>query len=82
MKSVKITRKVDELGRIVIPAEIRKHLGVEQDTVLEVELRGEEIVLRVAEDSCRLCGSKDRLHAVGKIFICHDCAEDIKKNII
>lgn len=82
MKSVKITRKVDELGRIVIPAEIRKHLGVEQDTVLEVELRDEEIVLRVAEESCRLCGSKGNLHSVGKVYICADCADEIKKNII
>lgn len=82
MKSVKITRKVDELGRIVIPAEIRKHLGVEQDSILEVELRGEEIVLKVAEDSCRLCGAKENLYPVGKVFVCSKCADEIKKNII
>ena len=45
MKSVRITRKVDELGRIVIPSEIRKHLDVEPGTDLDVELRGEEVVI-------------------------------------
>lgn len=82
MKSVKITRKVDELGRIVIPAEIRKHLGVEQDSILEVELRGEEIVLKAAENACRLCGASENLYSVGRVFVCKKCADEIKKNII
>ena len=51
MKSVRITRKVDELGRIVIPSEIRKHLDVEPGTDLDVELRGEEVVLRKSQDT-------------------------------
>ena len=79
MRSVKITRKVDELGRIVIPSEIRKHLDIEQDTVLEVELCNNEIIIRKAEDTCRLCGSVKDLHKIGDVFVCKECANEIKK---
>ncbi len=82
MKSMKITRKVDELGRIVIPADMRKHLGIEPNTILEAELRGEEIVLKVAEDACRLCGETKNLYPVGDVFVCGECADKIKKSII
>ena len=70
MKSVRITRKVDELGRIVIPSEIRKHL--------DVELRGEEVVLRKSQDTCRLCGSDSDLIALDDCYICRSCAKRIK----
>lgn len=81
MRSVKITRKVDELGRIVIPSEIRKHLGIEQDTILEVELCNNDVIIRKAEDTCRLCGSVRDLRKIGDTFICRECANEIKKTV-
>ena len=78
MKSVRITRKVDELGRIVIPSEIRKHLDVEPGTDLDVELRGEEVVLIKSQDTCRLCGSDSDLIALDDCYICRSCAKRIK----
>lgn len=79
MKSVRITRKVDELGRIVIPSEIRKHLDVEPGTDLEVELRGEEVVLRKAVDACRLCGSESGLYRLDDCYVCADCIKRISE---
>ncbi len=79
MKSVKITRKVDELGRIVIPAEIRKHLDVEPGTDLQVELRGEEVILRRTEAFCRVCGSTSDLLELDGAFVCADCAKRLAK---
>ena len=46
------TRKVDELGRIVLPANVRKILGIEAGSELQIECRNHEIVLKIPENSC------------------------------
>lgn len=52
-----ISRKVDELGRIVIPKEIRKSLGIEEGDLIEINLKGHEITLRKSRQIfCTDCG--------------------------
>ncbi|MGG0723694.1 AbrB/MazE/SpoVT family DNA-binding domain-containing protein [Bacillus mycoides] len=58
MKSTGITRKVDELGRVVIPKELRDTLGIREKTPLEIYVDGEKIILKKYEagGTCAITG--------------------------
>ena len=57
MKATGIVRKVDELGRIVLPIELRRTLDIMEKDSIEVFLDGKLIVLRKYELSCTFCES-------------------------
>ncbi|MEF7633258.1 AbrB/MazE/SpoVT family DNA-binding domain-containing protein [Bacillus thuringiensis] len=56
MKNTGVARKVDELGRVVIPVELRRTLGIVEGTALDFHVVGENIVLRKYEKSCFVTG--------------------------
>jgi AbrB family transcriptional regulator, transcriptional pleiotropic regulator of transition state genes len=56
MKSTGIVRKVDELGRVVIPIELRRTLGIGEKDALEIYVDGERIMLKKYEPACIFCG--------------------------
>ncbi|MGH0614879.1 AbrB/MazE/SpoVT family DNA-binding domain-containing protein [Bacillus cereus] len=56
MKNTGVVRKVDELGRVVIPVELRRTLGIAEGTALDFHVEGENIVLRKHEKSCFVTG--------------------------
>ncbi|WP_144517048.1 AbrB/MazE/SpoVT family DNA-binding domain-containing protein [Bacillus thuringiensis] len=56
MKNTGVARKVDELGRVVIPVELRRPLGIAEGTALDFHVEGENIVLRKYEKSCFVTG--------------------------
>ncbi|MGR5974383.1 AbrB/MazE/SpoVT family DNA-binding domain-containing protein [Bacillus paranthracis] len=56
MKNTGVARKVDELGRVVIPVELRRTLGIAEGTALNFHVDGENIVLRKHEKSCFVTG--------------------------
>ncbi|MGR5963834.1 AbrB/MazE/SpoVT family DNA-binding domain-containing protein [Bacillus cereus] len=56
MKNTGVARKVDELGRVVIPVELRRTLGIAEGTALGFHVDGENIVLRKHEKSCFVTG--------------------------
>ncbi|MDO3374722.1 AbrB/MazE/SpoVT family DNA-binding domain-containing protein [Bacillus paranthracis] len=56
MKNTGVARKVDELGRVVIPVELRRTLGITEGTALDFHVDGENIVLRKNEKSCFVTG--------------------------
>ena len=75
MKSTGIVRKVDELGRIVIPKELRNILNIEEKNSLEIYVDGEHIILKKYEPACIFPGNaKDAQMYKGKI-ICPACME-------
>ena len=79
MKSTGIVRKVDELGRIVIPMELRRTLGIEIKDALEIFTEGDRIILAKYEPDCSLCGSgKDLVNYKGK-RICGSCRTSLGK---
>jgi transcriptional pleiotropic regulator of transition state genes len=79
MKSTGIVRKVDELGRIVIPIELRRTLDINIKDSLEIFVDGEYIVFKKYEPACIFCGNaKDVIHYKGK-NICSNCMEELKK---
>lgn len=59
MKSTGIIRRVDELGRIVIPKEIRSNLKIQEDSALEIFTEGKSIILKKYESKiCENCGAR------------------------
>ena len=77
MKSTGIVRKIDELGRIVIPIEMRRTLGVDSHDPIEMSVDGESIILRKYAPGCVFCGNpKDNIEYAGK-RICRDCIRDM-----
>ena len=81
MKSTGIVRKVDELGRVVLPIELRRTLDIAEKDSLEIYVDEDAIVLKKHESSCVFCGSvKNIVNYKGK-NICAACARDIKKKI-
>lgn len=78
MKSTGIVRRVDELGRIVIPIELRRTLDIEIKDSLEIFVDGEQIILKKYSPSCIFCGNaKDVINYKGK-NICQTCLEELK----
>ncbi|MFD2671557.1 AbrB/MazE/SpoVT family DNA-binding domain-containing protein [Marinicrinis sediminis] len=61
MKSTGIVRKVDELGRVVIPIELRRTLGIGEKDALEIYVDGERIMLKKYEPACIFTGNADEL---------------------
>jgi len=79
MKSTGIVRKLDRLGRIVIPMELRKTLDIAEKDALEIYVDGERIVLKKYEPSCIFCGdAKDVISYKGK-KICKSCMKKLKE---
>ena len=82
LKSLGIVRKVDSLGRIVIPKELRTTMNiVEDETVLEISSDGEKIILRKYVPGCHCCGRADGLKEVMGLKICNNCLEEFNKAI-
>ena len=80
MKSTGIVRKVDELGRIVLPIELRRTLNIsEKKDALEIFVDGNQIVLKKYEPACVFCGSADDVTNFKGHNICKKCISELKK---
>ena len=78
MKATGIVRKVDELGRIVLPVELRRTLDIAERDTLEIYVEGTSIVLKKYAPRCVFCdGSKDVTLFKGK-NICPKCLKELK----
>ncbi len=74
MKSTGIVRKVDELGRVVIPKELRKKFDiVDDESTLEIYVEGENIVLKKHEPACIFCGEAKDVSVFKGKKICKSC---------
>ncbi len=80
LKSTGIVRKVDELGRVVIPIELRRTLGIEIKDALEIFVEGEQIILKKYEPACVFCGNADHIKQYMGKNICKDCSTKINKS--
>lgn len=73
MKSTGIVRKVDELGRVVLPIELRRTLGINVKDALEIYVDDEKIVLKKYEPACIFCGNADNVKQFSGRIVCTDC---------
>ena len=80
MKSTGIVRKVDSLGRIVLPIEIRKILDIKEKDSIEIFIDTDKIVLQKYQPSCIFCGSAEDVVYFGNKRVCPRCIEKIKEN--
>ncbi|SDL58023.1 transcriptional pleiotropic regulator of transition state genes [Bacillus toyonensis] len=80
MKNTGVARKVDELGRVVIPVELRRTLGIAEGTALGFHVEGGNIVLRKHEKSCLVTGkvSESNIELLdGRMFLSREGAREL-----
>ena len=77
MKSTGIVRRVDELGRVVIPIEIKNQFDIAEKDPIEIYVDGTSIVLKKFESNCVFCGNTKNLVTYKDKFICDDCSKKI-----
>lgn len=79
--STGIVRRVDDLGRIVIPMEMRKELNIGINDPMEISKEGQTIILRRYEHTCTFCGKLKPEHNFSNKKICKECLEKIKNEL-
>lgn len=77
MKSTGIVRKMDELGRVVMPIELRRTLGIKEKDSLEIFIDGENVILRKYSPACTFCGSAEKVRKFKGKNICGQCRREI-----
>ena len=79
LKSTGLVRGLDELGRLVIPSELRKTMDFNPRQPLEIFTDGDKIVIKKYEVGCKVCGRIGNLKGINGLTICRDCAEEIAR---
>ena len=77
MKSTGIVRNIDELGRIVIPKEIRKKLGINNNDPVEIYVEGERVLLAKYHPACHFCAGTDGIMDFKGKVVCRACLEEL-----
>ena len=79
LKSTGVVRKLDQLGRIVLPKELRTVLNLKEKDALEIYVDGEQIILKKYEPACVFCGdAREVVNYRGK-NICKKCLEELMR---
>ena len=78
MKSTGVVRKVDELGRIVLPAEIRKILDINPKDAVEFFMDDDRIVIQKYQPSCIFCSSSEGLITYQRKNVCRECLRKMR----
>ena len=79
MKSTGIIRKVDELGRIVLPIELRRVLDIAERDEVEIYTEGDRIILKKHQNSCVFCNSVKTLTIFKEKHVCESCARGLSR---
>jgi transcriptional pleiotropic regulator of transition state genes len=79
MNDTGIVRRVDDLGRIVIPMELRRTLGIHVKDPISISVDNEKIILEKFKESCVICGSEEDVREVKDRPLCEACIGEIKK---
>ncbi len=79
MKDTGIIRTVDNMGRIVIPRELRRQFNMEVETEVEIFTDGDNIILKRHELNCAFCGNEGNLLSCKGKLICADCIAELKR---
>ena len=82
MKSTGVVRKLDELGRIVIPVELRRTLDVGQRDTLEIFSEDDKIILKKYHPSCIFCNDARDVIYYNEKLVCKRCLEELKNTAL
>ncbi len=77
MKSTGVVRKIDDLGRIVLPIELRRVLDIDKDSSLEIYVDNENIILKKYQPACIFCSSTNGILQHENRNVCEDCRKAI-----
>jgi transcriptional pleiotropic regulator of transition state genes len=77
MKSTGVVRKIDELGRIVLPSELRRVFGIHEGDELEISVNGEQVILQKRQDLCLFCSAEAPTIDYKDRKLCDACASEI-----
>ena len=80
MKATGIVRRVDELGRVVIPIELRNKFGIAEKDPIEIYVDGSNIILKKYEPNCIFCGNSKKLSEYKGKLVCDKCFLGIANN--
>lgn len=78
MKSTGIVRKIDSVGRFVVPIELRNVLDIGNNDSIEVFTDEDKIILKKYEPSCVFCGNNQELTEFRGKLVCKDCLTALK----
>lgn len=79
MKSTGIVRKVDELGRIVLPMELRKNLDINIKDSLEIYVDGNSVILKKYFPACIFCGEAEGVVSYMEKNVCKNCLDELSQ---
>lgn len=77
MKSTGIVRKVDELGRVVLPIELRRTLNIDIKDPMEIFVEGDLVILKKYEPACVFCGEAANVKNFRGKNVCHKCVAEL-----
>ncbi len=82
MKSTQIIKSIDFLGRFKIPKEIRLSLNIKDGSPLVIYQKRKSIILDLSERKCIFCDSTENIHNFKNDFVCTNCINRIKNDIM
>ena len=77
VKATGIVRKVDELGWIVLPVELRRTMDIDVRDPLEIYVDDSHVILKKYSPSCLFCGSVDQVVSYRRKNVCRDCLKEL-----
>ena len=81
MKSIGIIRKVDEVGRIVLPVELRRKFDINKLDPMEMYTEDDCIILKKYEPTCIFCGESNNVFEFNEKSVCKKCAKELQLHI-
>ena len=78
MKSTGVVRKVDELGRIVVPIELRRTMDIAVKDTLEIFVEGDQIILKKYHPACMFCDDTQNVTPYKGKMVCNSCMEELR----
>lgn len=80
--SVMIRKKMDDLGRVVIPKDFRKQLGITIKEELEVYVKGKSVIIQKPTTCCNICNGNDNLHEFEGQLYCGNCIQKLSQILV
>lgn len=80
MRTCGIVRKLDSLGRIVLPIELRQSLNIKDGEMLEILVNETEIILKKVIPTCGICGEREELYSHKNGHICEGCKTEFRNH--
>ena len=81
MKSTGMVRKIDELGRVVLPIELRRALEIGEKDALEIYTDSDTIILKKYQPACIFCGNAKDVFTYKGRNVCPECIQDLNKKL-